>query len=82
MVFFEHICFRYLQFSSHHARFQKPTIANTLHNRENPLSSRSDKPEAKCVAFIVLPYVRGTSEKIQRLLNKYMRMGYSMALKF
>ena len=36
--------------------------------KENSRSHRSDGSETKTVAFIVLPYVCGVSEKIQRLL--------------
>ena len=38
--------------------------------KENLRSRWSDKHETKSVSFIVLPYVCGISEKIQRLLNK------------
>ena len=38
--------------------------------KKNQRLNQSDKPETKSVAFIVLFYVLGISEKIQRLLNE------------
>ena len=38
--------------------------------KENSRSLWSDKPETKSVAFIVVPYICGISEKIKKLLNK------------
>ena len=38
--------------------------------KENSCLNWFDIPETKSVAFTVLPYVHGISEKIQRMLNE------------